>query len=83
MLKNFFQSIKLLQQVYQNVEDIDLFMGMTHERPCRDGALVGCTFLCLIGDTFARARLGDRFFYDLQNQAGSFTLRKLLTFTNS
>ena len=51
-------------------------MGMTHEKRCndgRDGQLVGCTFLCLIGDVFARARLGDRFFYDLPNQAGSFT----------
>jgi hypothetical protein len=52
-----FQSIARLRKVYVNVEDIDLFMGMTHERPCRggaDGALIGCTFVCIIGDNFAR-----------------------------
>ena len=54
------------------MEDIDLFMGMTHEKPCKEGALIGCTFTCLIGDVFARARLGDRFFYDVPNQPGSF-----------
>ncbi len=65
-----------MKQAYANIEDIDLFMGMTHELPCRggnDGALIGCTFLCIIGDNFARARLGDRFFYDLPNQPHSFT----------
>ena len=47
------------------------------EKPVED-ALVGETFLCLIGDTFARVKKGDRFFYDLAGQAGSFTARKCL-----
>jgi peroxidase len=69
-----FQSISKLKKAYDHVEDIDLFMGMTHEKPCRKDALIGCTFSCIIGDTFARSRLGDRFFYDLPDQSGSFTL---------
>jgi len=56
------------------VADIDLFVGMFLEDPGFNGGLVGKTFLCLIGDQFARLKKGDRFFYDLQGQAGSFTL---------
>lgn len=53
--------------------DIDLFIGMTQEIPTEKDAFIGSTFLCLIGDVFARMRFGDRFFYDLKGQAGSFT----------
>ena len=59
--------------MYQSVEDIDPYVGMFLENPA-PGALVGKTFLCIIGDQFARLKLGDRYFYDLKNQAGSFTL---------
>ena len=47
---------------------------MVLEQPSRSSkALVGDTFLCLIGDQFARLKLGDRYFYDLGGQSGSFT----------
>ena len=36
------------------------------------GALVGKTIRFILGDQFARLKLGDRFFFDLANQAGSF-----------
>ena len=37
------------------------------------GAPVGSTFLCLIGDQFAKLKKGDRFFYDLgSGQSGYF-----------
>ena len=55
------------------MEDIDPYVGMFLENPA-PGALVGKTFLCIIGDQFARLKLGDRYFYDLKNQSGSFTL---------
>ena len=71
------KNIQLLQRVYESVEDIDLFVGMSLERPQNSGALVGDTFLCLIGDQFARLKLGDRYFYDLKNQSGSFTAGQL------
>ena len=36
------------------------------------GALVGKTIRFILGDQFARLKLGDRF--DLANQAGSFSI---------
>lgn len=38
-----------------------------------DGAIVGPTTRCLIADNFYRYKAGDRFFYDVQGQPGSFT----------
>ena len=68
----YFQRIKLLQQVYKSVDDIDLFIGMTLEETAEPKAVAGDTFACLIGDQFARLKWGDRFYYDLANQKGSF-----------
>ena len=65
-----------MKEAYDAPEDIDLFVGMTMEEQFGD-ALIGETFICLIGDVFARERFGDRFFYDLKDQAGSFTLPQL------
>jgi len=67
------QVLQILQRLYRNVEDIDLYVGGITERRS-SGALLGHTFLCLVGDQFARLKKGDRFFYDLQNQPSSFTI---------
>jgi len=65
-----------LQQLYTNVDDIDLFVGLFSERPT-SGAMVGPTTLCIIGDQFARLKKGDRYFYDLDRQSGSFSSSQL------
>ena len=65
------KNIERLKSVYQSVDDIDLFIGMAAEEP--ENALVGNTYRCLIADQFARLKKGDRYFYDLEKQAGSFT----------
>jgi len=65
-----------LQQLYNNVDDIDLFVGLFSERPA-NGAMVGPTTLCIIGDQFARLKKGDRYFYDLGRQSGSFSASQL------
>ena len=48
----------------------------------KDDALIGDTFSCLIGDTFARVKYGDRFFYDLEGQAGSFSIGMFIKMKN-
>ena len=62
-----------MQNVYQSVDEIDPFIGMVLETPV-PGALVGKTIIFVLGDQFARLKLGDRFFFDLENQAGSFSI---------
>ena len=65
-----------MKKVYEHVDDIDLFIGMIMEVPVGENAgdaKVGKTLQCLIGDVFARLRIGDRYFYDNADQAGSFT----------
>ena len=65
-----------MKRVYSKVEDIDLFIGGLLEEPNKASrAIVGDTFLCIIGDQFSRLKKGDRFFYDLGKQTGSFTKR--------
>ena len=71
-----FQRIQRLKDTYESVDDIDLFPGLIMEEAFED-AQIGETFVCLISDTFARLRFGDRFFYDNGGQAGSFTLPQL------
>ena len=71
-----FQRIQRLKDTYESVDDIDLFPGLIMEEAFKD-AQIGETFVCLISDTFARLRFGDRFFYDNGGQAGSFTLPQL------
>jgi peroxidase len=60
--------------LYDSVDDIDLFIGSISER-LAPGALVGPTFQCIIADQFLKLKRGDRYFYDLAGQSGSFTER--------
>ncbi len=67
------EAISKLESNYESVDDVDLFVGMFLERPEHQDAIVGRTFLCLIGDTFGRLKKGDRYFYDLGSQPEPFT----------
>ena len=70
---NFYrQSVETLRRVYRSVDDIDFFVGGMAEKPV-SGGLLGWTFLCVVGDQFARLKKGDRYFYDLGGQPGSFS----------
>ena len=51
-----------LESVYEDVNDIDLWVGGLAEPPFRD-AMVGETFFTILRDQFLRLRDGDRFWY--------------------
>lgn len=70
------QVIAQLQTLYEDVNDIDIFIGGISERP-KDGSLLGHTFLCIVGDQFARLRLGDRFYYENGGLEPSFSEEQL------
>ncbi len=61
------------------MNDIDLMVGILLEKPS-DGAIVGPTTQCIIADAFYRYKAGDRFFYDVQGQPGSFTKGKSIKY---
>ena len=67
--------VERMSKMYKSVDDIDFFVGGMAETPV-SGGLLGWTFLCVVGDQFARLRKGDRFFYDIGGQPGSFNERK-------
>ncbi|XP_059471653.1 peroxidase-like [Neocloeon triangulifer] len=66
----------LLPQLYNHVDDIDLFVGGMGEKPV-PGGLVGPTFACIIGQTFADLRVGDRMWYEAENEMSSFSPKQL------
>lgn len=68
------QVVQEISRIYNSIDDVDLFIGGVSERIV-DGALLGPTFLCLIGDQFARLRRGDRLFYE--EATAKFTQREL------
>ena len=55
--------VRKLTDIYNHVDDIDLFIGGTLEGHHRD-SILGPTFKCIIGDQFIRLKRGDRFWYE-------------------
>ncbi|XP_023315879.1 chorion peroxidase-like [Trichogramma pretiosum] len=70
------ESSNAISSLYESVEDIDLYTGALAEIPS-GGSLLGPTFTCLISDQFKKLLFGDRFWYEFQNQSGSFTEEQL------
>ncbi|KAH7934089.1 hypothetical protein HPB49_021404 [Dermacentor silvarum] len=63
---------KLYADIYEDVRDIDLFSAGMNEPALPDGD-VGRTFAAIIAEEFRRLKLGDRFYYEHEGQAGSFS----------
>lgn len=70
------ENIGKLKEHYKYVEDVELYVGGHHERKIHD-AVVGPTFASIIGIQFHNAKFGDRFFYEHEDQIGSFRIEQL------
>ncbi|XP_023331177.1 peroxidase [Eurytemora carolleeae] len=63
------EEVRRLKLLYEDVNDIDLFVGGVLEEPHRN-SLLGPTFKCIVGDQFLRLKRGDRFFYENEHKDG-------------
>ncbi|KAI1289157.1 Chorion peroxidase [Halotydeus destructor] len=70
------KTVTRLENVYDHVDDIDLWTAGVAEFPL-PGALVGPVFGCLIAEQFANLRKGDRFWFENANWPSSFTSKQL------
>ncbi|XP_058126781.1 peroxidase-like [Anopheles ziemanni] len=70
------KTIARLQSLYGTVDDLDVFVGGAFEDPL-PGSLLGPTFSCLFQEQVLAARTGDRYFFELGGQDGSFTAAQL------
>ena len=52
---------------FRDPEDVDLIIGGLTEIPI-EGALLGPTFVCMIGRQFKQLKFGDRFWYETEGQ---------------
>ncbi|XP_044257403.1 peroxidase [Tribolium madens] len=66
-------SLRNIQAIYRDVEDVDLYTGALSEKPL-NGSILGPILTCLIHDQFVRVKYGDRFWYENPNW---FTLEQL------
>lgn len=64
-----------MSNAYSSVDDIDLYVGGLSEFPVT-GSIAGPTLNCLLGENFAKIKYSDRYFYELGNQAHSFSAGK-------
>jgi len=75
------KKINQLKDFYSSVDDIDYYVGILLENKA-NGSMLGPTGSCVIADSFYRFRNGDRFFYDIKDQPGSFTSDQLKSLKN-
>ncbi|KAF0313952.1 Peroxidasin-like protein [Amphibalanus amphitrite] len=68
--------IDMLRSMYRSPADIDLFVGGVLESPV-EGAVVGPTFACLLGQQFQLVRQTDRFWFENEVPPSAFTKEQL------
>ncbi|XP_049866580.1 peroxidase-like [Pectinophora gossypiella] len=71
------EHLEKLQELYKNVEDIDLMAGMWVEKYI-PGGFVPQTFYCLIIDQLRRNMVVDRHFFERPTRPNAFTFQQLL-----
>ncbi|XP_066600393.1 uncharacterized protein [Prorops nasuta] len=67
---------RLLESIYDHVEDVDLLIGGILERAV-DGSALGPTFGCLLKKQIAKMRNSDRFWYENDIPPSSLSLEQL------
>lgn len=65
------EALNKISKLYQDVDDIDLYTGALAEIQYNN-SLLGPTFTCMNARQFERLQLGDRYWYELADQPGSF-----------
>nr|KAG5691359.1 hypothetical protein BaRGS_033408 [Batillaria attramentaria] len=65
-----------LQQLYSDVNDIDVFPGSMVE-PRAEGAIVGPTIACLLSRQFHALKYGDRFYFETCSGHHGFSPRQM------
>lgn len=76
------QRERLREAYYDNVDDIDLYVGGMSETPL-PGSIVGDTFTYILAQGFKNLRFGDRFWYERDDSHVGFTLRQLDAIRNT
>ena len=74
-LHSFIPEFFVFYRLYSSPEDVDLFVGGMAEQKMA-GAILGPTFVCIVGDQFARLRRGDRFYFEEQSARFSSGFQK-------
>lgn len=79
-LKPYFKRdhFKLLQHLYQNVNDIESMVGILLEK--RHGNFIGKIGGCLVAEQFHRFKYGDRYFYSHRDNPHRFSAGFLFRF---
>ncbi|XP_055956011.1 chorion peroxidase [Patella vulgata] len=61
-----------LAEIYESVDDIDLYTGGVAEESIHTGTL-GPTFSCIVGKQFHNLKFGDSFWYETKDHRRGFT----------
>ena len=62
MVHFFSENVERLKKTYEHVDDIDLFAGGFLEQP-DTGAILARVFRCIVGDSFQKLKIGDRYIF--------------------
>ncbi|CAG9809435.1 unnamed protein product [Chironomus riparius] len=69
--------VENLKKVYADVNDVDLNVGSSLERPYAPNTMIGITYACILKIQVKAFRSGDRFWFENNDPAARFTPNQL------